>query len=258
MLICIASCATLPANRCAELNQQLLSENVLYKRGLGLARRENAVLREENIGYRRDLQQSQAQAEKLQSDIDSMKKKYDADVALWTGKYNNLMEKNRILSQESSEKIRELSDLNKSIEAKLSQEIARLNERTRVMEQDFGREKEAFKNQAAQREFALSRDLEGQKKIVEARDTEIQTLKGRINDINVQFVEANTKIDELTKETKLREARIKELEDRLAAVTRPAPEAVPPQEKKDAKDTKDAKDSKEAVVQRDDKKDGKK
>jgi predicted nucleic acid-binding Zn-ribbon protein len=128
----------------------------------------------------------------------------------------------------------------------------------RAMEQDFGREKEALKNQAAQREFALSRDLEGQKKIVEARDTEVQSLKGRINDINVQFVEANTKIDELTKETKLREARIKELEDRLAAAVRPAPEAVPHQDKKDAKDTKNAKDGRETAVQRDDRKDGKK
>ncbi|HDP80762.1 MAG TPA: hypothetical protein ENN21_07960, partial [Spirochaetes bacterium] len=147
------SCATTNGVKSREYNERLKAENSLMKKRLALLERENDVLKTENLQYKKNLQQLEAQVEKLRADLASLTEKYTKDIALHEAGRRNLEEKNAILEKESTEKIQELTRLNRELEKKLGDELKRLNEQMALQAAGFNKEREAFKTESARREF---------------------------------------------------------------------------------------------------------
>jgi chromosome segregation ATPase len=214
--ICIFSCSSMTKSKCLELNDNLTSENILMKKKITLMEREGGVLKEENLLYKRDLQQRMAEVEHLVNEIKSLKQKYDNDTALWNSRYLNIVEKNKILEKESSEKIKELSELNRQLEARLGEEIRRLTGEMAVREKGHATEMEQIKSQFAAREFTLLKEIEEFKKQISTRDAEIASLKSKNSEQSLAIAVSKEKIDELNKLLTKLDIDFKTLQNRMA------------------------------------------
>lgn len=216
-LLLVVSCKTLTTSECQRLNEQLNSENRLLNRKVTMVTRQNSVYVEENLIYKRNLDQKSAQYEKLRGDMESLERKLRGDIALLEGRYKNLQEKNRILEAQSSEKIKELTELNKQVEMKLGGEIAALHAAAKKSAEDFSRQREQMMLLAAQKEFDHSKQAEELKKAVAARETEISELKTVNVDLSMKTAEAKKALDAAGVSMKNLEADVAKLRAGLAA-----------------------------------------
>lgn len=190
-IICgLTACATVEGKDYARLNERLNAENRLMKNRLAMLERENSVYRDENLQYKRDLQQLRASIEKLQGDLASLNEHYKKDIALRDGQLQSLTQKNEILAKESSQKIQELTQLGRDIELKLGNEIKRLNEEMARQQGAFNQEREAVKNENARKEFDLGKIIDDQKKLIIAKDTDNASLKTQNSALVLKFDEA--------------------------------------------------------------------
>ncbi len=242
-LLLLCACATSGGSRCGEIKDNLESENILMKRNLVLIERENSVIREENLSYKRDLQTKTALAEKLEEDIKSLTDKYKKDISLWEQKYGNLMDKNKILEKESSEKIREMTALNKDLEIRLGNQIKKLNEDMQKKEQEHHGEKEKMKTDFAQREFNLQKDIEEMKRTLKGKDEEIATLKSQNIQMQGQIAEHGKTVAALNAQIGKLESALRDLKAKIEALEKEKGAAAPkekPEEKKTVPDAKKA------------------
>ncbi|HON77323.1 MAG TPA: hypothetical protein PK544_02435 [Spirochaetota bacterium] len=220
------ACATMGSRDCLEQNRQLKSENALMTGSLKMLKRENSVIREENIDYKRTLSQSIARVESLESEVASIREKHKRDLALWKNRYNNAVTESSILKKESSEKIQELTNLKNSIEARLSADIAELNETIRKNEQERGKEREDLKKQLADREYVLSNEIEDLKKVVVQKESEIADLAAKNRDLAQQIKDARDRIEALEKQGRALEDTIRSLGEQLQQQKKLTEEAV--------------------------------
>jgi chromosome segregation ATPase len=216
-LLAALSCKTLTTSESQRLNEQLNSENRLLNKKMMLILRQNSVYVEENLIYKRSLDQKTAQYEKLRGDMESLERKLQGDIALLEGKNRNLKEKNRILEAQSSEKIRELTELNKQMEKRLGDEIAALNAAVKKSAEEFGRQKEQLMLLAAQKDFEHSKQSEELKKNIAAKDAEVSELKTKNAEFAMKLAEAKKAQDDAGAAMKNLELDISRLREGLAA-----------------------------------------
>ncbi|HQP47220.1 MAG TPA: hypothetical protein PKX12_00710 [Spirochaetota bacterium] len=202
-------------HECLEQNRQLKSENALMSGSLKMLKRENSVIREENIDYKRSLSQNVARVESLESENRSIKEKHARDIALWKNRYAGAVAEGAILKKESSEKIRELTELKNTIEARLSADIAGLNEALRKSEQDRGKEREDLKKQLADREYVLSNEIEVLKKAIAAKEGEVADLAEKNRELAMKVKEAQDRLEVLLREKSNSENSIQSLNEQL-------------------------------------------
>jgi chromosome segregation ATPase len=236
--ICIFSCSSMTKSKCLELNDNLTSENTLMKKKITLMEREGGVLKEENLLYKRDLQQRMAEVEHLVNEIKSLKDKYDNDTALWNSRYLNIVDKNKILEKESSEKIREMSELNRQLEVKLGDDIKRLTGEMAARVKASAKEIELIKSQFAAREFTLLKEIEEFKKQISSRDAEIASLKSKNSEQSLAIAVSKEKIDELNRILTKLDVDFKALHNRMAEIEKAREadkEKIKQLEKKDVK-----------------------
>lgn len=228
-LVCVVSgylsCSTMGGRECLEQNRQLKSENALMGSSLKMLKRENSVIREENIDYKRTLNQSIARVESLGSEIKSLKEKHLRDISLWKNRLASAVAENDILKKESSEKIRELTELKNTIEARLSAEVAGLNDIIRKNEQERGKEREDLKKQLADREYVLANEIEEMKKAVAQKESEIADWTGKNRDLSQQVRNAQDRIEALEKQGRTFEDTIRSLGEQLQQQKKSAEEA---------------------------------
>lgn len=216
-LLAVLSCKTITTSETQRLNEQLNSENRLLNKKITLITRQNSVYVEENLIYKRSLDQKTAQYEKLRGDMESLERKLKGDIALLEGRYQNLQEKNRILEAQSSEKIRELTELNKQVEIKLGGEIAALNAAVKKNAEEFGRQKEQIMLQAAQKDFEHSKQSEELKKNIAAREAEASDLKTKNAELTMKLAEMKKSLDDAAASMRNLELDISKLRAGLAA-----------------------------------------
>jgi chromosome segregation ATPase len=200
---------------CLEQNRQLKSENALMSGSLKMLKRENSVIREENIDYKRSLSQNVARVESLESENRSIREKHVRDIALWKNRFNGAVAECTILKKESSEKIKELTELKNTIEARLSADIAGLNEALRKNEQDRGKEREDLKKQLADREYVLSNEIEVLKKAVARKEGEVADLTEKNRELVMQAKEAQERLEILVGEKSKSMETIQSLNEQL-------------------------------------------
>lgn len=141
-------------------NEQLKAEHALAARRMVMIERSNTVINNENIAYKKRIQETEAHLEKVQADYNAFVQKHNAEIARLTNDYNNLISKIKILEQSSGQKIQELSRLNKELQERTSTEIKKLNDEMKKMSDQFSIEREAIKKASAQTEYILTQKNE--------------------------------------------------------------------------------------------------
>ncbi len=224
VLACVGmlACSSSGKNGTAPLAEQLRAENSLVKKRLVLAERENAVVKDENLQCKSDGRQLAARVEKLTADIAALEDRYRKDIALRESQYQTLQQKNAVLSKESSEKIRELSELNRSTESKLGGEIARLNDEIRKLQESFTKERETVRNDNAKRELSLSREIEALKQLVADKEAEAASHKTALAAFERRFEEKSKEAETKEIELKNREQDIRHLKEKIDALQKEA------------------------------------
>ncbi len=218
----IISCATLNGKKNGKEIEKLRSENHVIRKRLLLIERRNNILEEENIIFNKDLKQKDAKIRSLDSDITSLKGKYKNDLNLWTGKYENIREKNAILEKKSSEKIKELTGLNKKIEETFTKKVNELNEQLRAREKKYAGDIEKLSKESAQKEFDLSKKIEELKKAINLSEEKILSLEIKIKELGKllekqkgETGEKEKTIKDLTEKNSLLEKGLEDLKKKL-------------------------------------------
>jgi chromosome segregation ATPase len=211
-LLFLSSCSSVNISPDGNVNEQLKAENRIMKNNLTLVVRENSVLKNENIQYKDNNNKLKARAKLLESEIVSLNKKHEQDIALLTEKYENLSKKNFILEQESSTKIQELTTVNKALEEKLSGEITLLNENMRKQDEKFNKERAAIETAFSSKELQYQKELAQLKKDILTSGMEMESLKSKLAESNANLESART---ELLK----REGINRELEKKIESLT---------------------------------------
>lgn len=215
---CACACASQPKTAGMPGTEQLRAENSLIKKRLILAERENAVLKDENLQCKNDNRQLSARIEKLGADIAALDERYKKDIALRDSQNQALQQKNAVLAKESSEKIRELSELNRATESRLGGEISRLNDELRTLQESYTKEREAVRNENAQRELALSREIESLKRLAAGREAEAASLRTALSVIEQRCEEITKVAENRERELKEREGELQKLRERIDAL----------------------------------------
>ncbi|HSV96119.1 MAG TPA: hypothetical protein VLM75_04195 [Spirochaetota bacterium] len=224
VLACIGMCACASSGKTgtAPGTEQLRAENILIKKRLVLVERENAVLKDENLQFKSDVRQLAARVEKLTADIAAREDRYRKDIALKESQHQALQQQNAVLSKESSEKIRELMELNGATESRLSGEIAGLNDEMRKLQESFSKEREAVRNDNAKRELALSREIEALKKLAVVKEAEAASLKTALASLEQRFEEKWKDSEAKERELRNREQEIRHLKEKTDAMQKEA------------------------------------
>jgi chromosome segregation ATPase len=153
----------------------LISKNKIYEHEIKLLMRENSVLRKENAGNNETIKENEARIEKITLDLNVLQNKYDSDVKQFKNQYEALRKENSILIAESNEKIKELTEHNKTVEKNLNNEIMLLTSEIKKITESFNNEREQLKKDSARRELKLVTDINElveQKKSAEKKHSE--------------------------------------------------------------------------------------
>ena len=212
------SCASVGGASYQQLAEQLKSENSLMKGRLVLLQRENHVLRNENLLGKKEIQNLGARIEKLAADIESLREKHRGELALKEGQLQDMLKKNDILRQESSQKIQELMQLAKDIELRLGNEAKRLGAELSKQQESFNGERERLRTEAAGREFALFKEIEALKKALAMKDGEIAGLKSVQSELRLGIDERTRLLEEQRKQISALEKAIEEWKAKAAAI----------------------------------------
>lgn len=199
----ILSCTSVNISPDGNVNEQLKGENRIMKKNLTLAVRENSVLKEENIQYKNDNSRLKTRVKLLESEMESLKKKYDQDVALLNEKYETLNKKNIILQQESSSKIEELTSINKVMEEKMTKDITKLNENIRSQEETFNKERAAVELAFSAKEQEYQKQQAQLNKDLLAANMEIESFKSKLSEYESNLSSARAELlkkDEINRE----------------------------------------------------------
>lgn len=203
--IFFCSCTSLNLSPDVKALEQVKAENRVMKQTITLAVRENSVLKEENIQYKSQTGKLKAKVKLLESEIESLNKKHEQDIALLNEKYDNLNKTNMILSQESSTKIKELTDINKDIEERMTKEITRLNENIRNQEEKFNNDRAAIETAFSSKEQDYQKQLAQLKKDILSAVMETESLKSKLTESESNLKSARSELnkqEEINRELK--------------------------------------------------------
>lgn len=214
-LLLLVSCRSVIISDERNLNEQIKAENRIMKQNLTLVIRENRVLKDENIQYKDETGRLKTRIKLLESEMGSLKKKYDHDAALLNEKYDNLNKKNMILEQESSSKIQELIAVNKSMEENLGGEIKTLNENIRKQEEKFNKDRAAIETDFSTRELEYQKQLALLKQEILTANVEMESLKSRLAESKADLASAN---DGLAKKEEMNQDLKKQVESLTAEI----------------------------------------
>lgn len=130
--------------------------------------------------------------------------KYEKDLLQSKEQSQKLQEKYNVLEMESTRKIKAMTNRYDELEEKRSQEIKALNDQIAMQHTSFNQERDDLKQKHALVEFDLSTKINELEKIVDSRETQINTLKTANSEISA-------KLDEVLRELK----QVKSERDRI-------------------------------------------
>ncbi len=195
--ICTAlfsSCTSLDFYPDVNALEQVKAENRIMKQSITLAVRENSILKEENIQYKSETGKLKAKVKLLESEIESLNKKHEQDVALLNEKYDNLNKKNLMFIHESSIKIKELTEINKDIEERMTKEITRLNENIRNQEEKFNNDRAAIETAFSSKEQEYQKQLAQLKKDMLTSVMDMESLRSKLIESEANYKSAKAEL----------------------------------------------------------------
>jgi chromosome segregation ATPase len=203
LLSFLLSCATMNTGD-TRLIDQLKAENRVCSQNLNLFMRENDVLKAENAKYKKENNALRSSNTLLKSDIGALQTRYKNDIAMWDERYNTLQQKYDVFVKQSDAKVQELTALNKTLEKRMADEIARLNEVIRKQEVDFIKEKETIINQNAKKEMECQSTIDTLQKQVTTLTQEKEQLKSKLTEMEITCEKLKQQLDVPQKDQTLR------------------------------------------------------
>jgi chromosome segregation ATPase len=195
LLLLTSACTTTGQVTQPDANNRILAENSQMKKRLPSIERENDVLNQENLEYKKRLRQTEAKIEKLSADLTTLNEKYAMDMAQSEEQIGNLHERYNLLQGESTRKFAELMELYNALEQKRNQDVKALNNQIAEQKNTFSLERDALKQQSAKREFELLGEIADLKKDLDSREMEIASLKTANSDISQQMNKLSAKLE---------------------------------------------------------------
>lgn len=202
---------------------KVTAENVLLKRQVTLLERDNQIYKSENLDYSRKLKEKEAALEKSEANAVAQQDYYNRQLDILKKQYEELAARSAILSNESSNKIRELTELNNATEGRLNVEIKRLNDLVRSREENYNREREELKKDIALREHNYQTEVD---KAVADRNNAIAVIEDYKK--NMEILKNNNAL--LEQELSRLNVKIAELEGKLSSTHQNSVDGVKPVE----------------------------
>jgi chromosome segregation ATPase len=181
------------------LNGRIYAENSTMKKRIPLIERENDVLKKENLQHRVRILDLESQIKQLGLELDSLKDKYDKDMAAGAEQINKLQENIQKIEQENSTKIQGLMSKNEALKVKMAREVQDLKEQMEKQNDAHIQERKQIMQENAQREFDLTSKLDALQKSLEARELEIASRKMAMDEISSKLGEATAQSEALKK-----------------------------------------------------------
>ncbi len=172
-----------------------MAENRMMKTSLKLAMRENEILKAENREYKNETARLNAEVQRMKDEIDARDRKYEADMAKMTERYNNASDQYALLEKSSSEKIQEMTGLNRELAQKMKDAIARMNAEMADQKASFEKTRRAFEQESSSQKKRYETRLALLKAAAAEKDTTITTMKTMYNDALLRIENLQKEID---------------------------------------------------------------
>lgn len=209
LLLFFTSCATMVPDPPDPFNGRILAEYSLMKKRIPLIERENDILRKENHQYRTKIQDLEVKIREIDSELASLKEKYDSDMTAGREQIKNLELAVQEIVNKSTAKINTLISLKTALEKKMTRDVKMLKEQLAMQKNAFDREREQIIKQNTLKESKLSGQLDVLKKNVEKKALKISSLEAELLKISTKLHETTTLADKLRK---ARDESLSELE----------------------------------------------
>jgi chromosome segregation ATPase len=199
----VMSCTTISGGSHDQLEDQYQAENRLMKNKLNLALRENEILNAENAHYKKDLNDLHAKVESLNTAIESLNKKYDADMAQMNARYEELCAQYTMLEQDSDKKIETLTSSKTALEKEFDDEVSRLNQAIKDQQKAFSKERDQLnselttKTQEYEKQTSLlTQEIIDKESTIDSLADSQKQDQEKIGDLEKAVKEGKTKADE--------------------------------------------------------------
>lgn len=220
------ACATLDRTAQSQVPDRIMAENSQMKKRIPLIERENDVLNRENLRYKAKLQAARKRIDRLLTDLDHLKTKFDAYTISSQTQIQFLEENYRMLEITSSEQLMELQSRYDALETLRQQEVASLTTQMADQNNAFNEEKDMLKRQASETVALLTSritELEHILALQEAQtrslDTANSELSKQLDDVSRQLAESQAQRTQIEKDLQSAQETNAELVQRLNDIT---------------------------------------
>lgn len=179
-------------------DEQMRAEYHLMRNNLNLAIRENEVVKEENRICRSEIRQFKKEIRGLQTEQQRLNQLYEKDMA-------RMQEEYRILEDQSTARIQELTETSAKLSDRLANEREQFNAALKIQKADFRKERTALKKD-------FSRQLQEQEDRLKQVETERDEKEADNASLNTSLSQAGNQIDNLTKTLAACQERVSDLE----------------------------------------------
>ncbi len=156
---------------------EIAAESMLLSKKTALLERENEVLRGENLELTRSVEMQDAQHKKKQAELNAIRERLQGQLKSAEASIKNLNDKIEILESESGGKIRQLNALNEQLSKKSTADLKALQDDLTRTQLQNAKENERISREAAEKQFALSKEIQELKQRIADKEKEADGLR---------------------------------------------------------------------------------
>gem|GEM_PF-1298958 len=199
LLLCVSCTAPGRMDPRIVANDRLSAEYSQAKKRIPLLERENDVLKEENLDYRRNVRRLGVGLEELSAGLDSLRNQVEESRRISEADTCALQERLDWQEEASAEQIEALTASHQEDLEKLQADIRALNERLAGAAADFKLRIENISQKNTENQHALLKRIGELQRDLAAREAENETLKSAVADLSARLDAALREIAEISR-----------------------------------------------------------
>ncbi|HNV46723.1 MAG TPA: hypothetical protein PLE73_05585 [Spirochaetota bacterium] len=172
---------------CASMEAGSPTENAAYeisllRKNVTHLQRENEVIKNENLEYRRDARIKQAEIDRYKAEVEGLKKHHAGELAEAEQRYRTAQEQAATLERILREKIKTVEEQRAQAEARMREELKTAAEQGRRRDEEHRQSEEKLKREYADREFQYSKEANECAKRLSACEQNAAECRARIEE----------------------------------------------------------------------------
>lgn len=171
---------------------EIAAESMLLSKKTALLERENEVLRGENLELTRSMEMQDAEHKKKQTELNAIRERLQGQLKSAETSIKNLSDKIEILESESGGKIRQLNALNEQLSKKAAEDLKNAQDDLTRTQLQNAKEKERMSREAAEKQFALGKEVQELKQRIADKEKEAEGLRKEMASVR----EAQAKLEQ--------------------------------------------------------------